>query len=1069
VRCPDRCSSDQIGGRTCARPGVGERLQLGGFVWTDDEWGLGRLVGVDKRTCRVEYMHSLSRKEVRDMPTSSVEPAILPSQTRVYVANRGRWHIGRVVHAQRADGGVTYQIRFPNGQGAPLHENRIEVRCLAPVADPIDAVMAMGFETQWIHDRRTRILEHSVAGRAKAKSLAGLLSASVELYPHQLAVVRRVTEDPLQRYVLADEVGLGKTIEAGAIIRQNLLDDHSSSVLVLAPEHLVEQWRAELAVRFHIDDFGMRVQFKRHDALDDRTDTPDLLVVDEVHLLVERTAGPEYEQLRRLSHAAARVLLLSATPVLNDPNATLRLFHLVDPSAYRLEDADAFAERVDRRLEIGRVMLVLASESSAYVATRVIRMARQVLDDDPEAMRLSDAMEAAVAAESDAAIAECRAEMREYLSDTYRLSKRLLRSRRRDLASQGLFCRDGEVTVESLDDSLGDVVEALNDWRSACASHLYLVSEDVVPSDSDVAPFLTRYRDLLDAASVGPAVLADVAARQLATPRDEPTFADEEALLQRLEKLGRVAVREVEPECEMVRYALRGIKEWRGHQPKLVVFTTSTTLATEITDHLPAYLGYGSTYLITRDTSPEQVHSRILEFEHLSRPAVLILDRAGEDGLNLQFADAVLHLDLPTSLMRIEQRMGRLDRIGRGNRPIRQRVVVPAEDDDSPWMAWFGALSNAFDVFQESASDLQLVAPQLEKLLLTRLLLSGAITAEDVARAREEVATERRRLDEQYALDAVELSDDFASADIDGATSVDRADASLAMAVSGWWEETIGLIRDLPDEAGFRLSWDKAATLPEAPWRLRIQPCLDRRLTYERGVALADLGVRLVRTGSPLVDVMQPLLRYDDRGTAFATWRRVPSLAASVTEWLIFKLVYVVEADIAGEEAKRADRVDVQLQRRVDHLVPPWVETLYFDTNLRPVKRPDLLAALLKPYDQANDRNLGSRLAVLWERIPEDRFAQLFRDAVESASSQLVQDETYKGHLQAVLVQAEQRVRLARAKVDRRRAGLTRLGQSEAALDDEASHLEQELELARSIRPRLDSLGLIILSGQGIP
>jgi hypothetical protein len=214
---------------------------------------------------------------------------------------------------------------------------------------------------------------------------------------------------------------------------------------------------------------------------------------------------------------------------------------------------------------------------------------------------------------------------------------------------------------------------------------------------------------------------------------------------------------------------------------------------------------------------------------------------------------------------------------------------------------------------------------------------------------------------------------------------------------------------------------------------------------------------------------MQPLLRYDDRGTAFATWRRIPSLAATATEWLIFKLVYVVEADVAGEEGRRADRVDVQLQRRVDHLVPPWVETLYLDTNLRPVTRPDLLAALLKPYDQENDRNLGSRLGVLWERIPEDRFDQLFRDAVESASGQLARDEVYKGRLQAVLVQAEQKLRLALPKVDRRRAGLARLGQPETALDDEVGHLEQELELARSIRPRLDSLGLIILSGHGIP
>jgi predicted ATPase len=68
-----------------------------------------------------------------------------------------------------------------------------------------------------------------------------------------------------------------------------------------------------------------------------------------------------------------------------------------------------------------------------------------------------------------------------------------------------------------------------------------------------------------------------------------------------------------------------------------------------------------------------------------------------------------------------------------------------------------------------------------------------------------------------------------------------------------------------------------------------------------------------------------------------------------------------------------------------------------------------------------------------------------------------------------VLLRAEQKVRLARAKIDRRRAGLARLGEPEAALDDEVADLARQLELARSIRPRLDSLGLIILSGRGIP
>ena len=1044
-------------------------MRLGGFVYTDDQLGLGRLIAVNQRAAQVEYMHSLSRKETRTVPASSVRPALLPAQTRAYLRNGTRWHIGRVVHGHRDKDGATYQIRFPNDQSAALDETRFEVRCLAPVSDPLDSFIAAGFETQFVHDRRAQILCQAVEGRAKARGLAGLLSASVELYPHQLGVVRRVAEDPLQRYVLADEVGLGKTIEAGAIIRQTLLDDQTAGALVLAPEHLVGQWQAELTTRFHIDDFGERVRLKPHASLSSRTVSPDLLVVDEVHLLVDPSANGSYHDLARVSHAAPRVLLLSATPVLSNAGATLRLFHLVDPAAYRLDDVSGFERVVERRLEIGRVMLLLASDPSAYIAGRAARMARQVLADDGQAIELADVLEQAAIAEDRGEVQLARAQLREYLADTYRLSKRLLRSRRRDLASRGYLTRDGEVSVEAIDDALLDTVEALEDWRQSCASHLYLSSMAETPDDTVIEPYLQRYRSLLDAAAVGAAALRDEATRQAAALVDGSSFADDGELLRRIHRLAVEAVRQPDAECEFIRYALRAMKDRPGEPAKLVAFTSSPDLARAVASNLPAYVGYDCTFVVTADLTPDIAARRIAEFRQLRRPGVLLLDRAGEHGLNLQFADSVIHFDLPTSLMRLEQRVGRLDRIGRGSRPIRQRVVVPSEDEASPWMAWFEALSRGFEVFTASVSDLQLVAPDLERLVLARLLLTGAVSAEDIVLSKERVAEERRRLDEQYALDAVELSDDQADVNPEAATSVDEADVVLAKAVSGWWEETIKLVRDLPERNVVRLSWDSGVLLPERPWRGRIEPCLDRRLTYERTAATGDLGLRLVRTGSPLVDQTQPLLRYDDRGSAFATWRYVPGLAKTDEEWAVLKLLYVVEADVAGELGRRADKVDSALQRRVDRVAPPWIETRYLDTELRPVDRPDLLAALLKPYDKSHDRNLGSRLEALWERIPEDRFADFFQDAITRATEALVSDPEYQDRRSQLLERAEQRAQLAQTKIERRRGALHRLGLAKSSPLEESSHIDRELALARSLRPRLDSVGIFILSGREGP
>lgn len=81
--------------------------------------------------------------------------------------------------------------------------------------------------------------------------MSGLISSLIELEEHQAEVVKRVLQDPVQRYLLADEVGLGKMIEAGVLIGQYTLDapaDHR--VLVVAPPPLVMQWRRELRRRF---------------------------------------------------------------------------------------------------------------------------------------------------------------------------------------------------------------------------------------------------------------------------------------------------------------------------------------------------------------------------------------------------------------------------------------------------------------------------------------------------------------------------------------------------------------------------------------------------------------------------------------------------------------------------------------------------------------------------------------------------------------------------------------------------------------------------------------------------
>ena len=124
-----------------------------------------------------------------------------------------------------------------------------------PVSNPVDVLIAGANETAYFRDARLPMLQSLVAQRAASGGASALLSSAVEIFPHQVRAALTVLSDPVQRYLLADEVGLGKTIEAGLVIRQVLLDQPRSRVAVITPDVLRRQWRTELREKFFIDDF----------------------------------------------------------------------------------------------------------------------------------------------------------------------------------------------------------------------------------------------------------------------------------------------------------------------------------------------------------------------------------------------------------------------------------------------------------------------------------------------------------------------------------------------------------------------------------------------------------------------------------------------------------------------------------------------------------------------------------------------------------------------------------------------------------------------------------------------
>ncbi len=245
-------------------------------------------------------------------------------------------------------------VEVPEAQlAAQVATNHPLTRLLAGKADRLDMY-------------RLRQQAQQLSRRWQQSPVAGLLGARADLLPHQLYIAASVADRYQPRVLLADEVGLGKTIEAGLIMQRRLLTGRSQRILVVVPDSLVHQWLVELqrrfALRFSLFDrerceqaaldtqsvFSTEQQvvipqsllnhpFWSHELLEVSWD---LLVVDEVHQLAPSQS--EFGFLRQLTEVVPAVLLLTATPEQAGPEAHFARLQLLDPD--RFTDFDQFQQ-----------------------------------------------------------------------------------------------------------------------------------------------------------------------------------------------------------------------------------------------------------------------------------------------------------------------------------------------------------------------------------------------------------------------------------------------------------------------------------------------------------------------------------------------------------------------------------------------------------------------------------------------------------------------------------------------------------------------------------------------------
>lgn len=1028
--------------------------------------GIGKLESATGGRCVVAVFHSILRTDTIGLDLSDIGRAYLSPQTRVYVRQGDRFRVGRVTNYLINDNGlVDYEVRFPNGKQSDLSEVGLFVRPWGAPEDPAEILAAGGAESQFLHDRRQSAVRPLLALRSAAQGLTSLISAGVDFVPHQIAAVRRVLTDPIQRYLLADEVGLGKTIEAGLIIRQHLIDNPDTEVLISAPPHLCEQWRSELVNKLRLDQFGESFECCAHADLARVSRSPDVLVIDEAHHLVGLEPGPlshAAERLRNLARNAPVLLLLSATPPLGEEAKFLALLNLLDPLTHPLEDLAGFRVKLERRRDIGRLILSLDPNVPGLVLRQRGAELQRLFADDPMVQDLAPKLIAATREASDQIAGICSA-LKEHVADSYRIHQRLIRSRRADAKGWEFMPRGPAVVGEpnlthvrcegDPNEQIEPMLAALEDWR-------FSALEAAAGDEAALARSASRYRDLLYAVGLG----ADALNHWLSAAA--PSFSGEYEIL---EALTTIADRWVDDDRigTMVESTKRLVKTLKVEtpEPKIVVFASVVDAASAFNKKF-AEDGDGTVvYQLTADHTANNAKI-IAAFQDSPKGGILVTDRSGEEGLNLNFADAIVHLDLPLSAARLEQRIGRLDRFGRRQGVIRHRILVPSDEDTSPWGAWYQLLATGFLIFNRSISDIQFLLESIESHVFQTLLQAGtgglSALAVDI---RARIAEERKSQDEQYALDRIALAEEPIEDLIEALEGAEEDEGALECAVDRWLVDALQLKKRpfaWPEDDPFKLGVTNQTLIPRLPWQSELGLDDAKPLTWKRRIAAKHSDAVLLRPGTPFIDLIERFTRWDDRGTAFVTYRTAPDWPGDL--WIGFKLCFVIEPSIEFSDLLTPNRAELAKSRRAQRYFSAREHIRYVDVNGDALSDTRLIAILERPYRSADegtyprDVNLGSRPQVLAEIIELSAFQKICRSVRDDARSWLTEQPDVTAQISTALRLAEEDLERHRNRLQRRQS----MGDAMARADVEL--IEAILPSIREPAIRLDSMGCFIIS-----
>jgi len=345
---------------------------------TEPELGLGTLLALEGRTIRIIF---LATGDIRNYAISNMPLSRVQFEVGDQIESHEGWHL-TVEHVIETNSLLTYQGKRDDGSSAVLPEG--ELSNLIQFNKPQERLFAGQIDDNRWFELRYETLQH--INQLEQSMVQGLCGSRTSLLPHQLYIAHEVARRHAPRVLLADEVGLGKTIEACLILHYQLLTGQAKRAIIVVPEPLIHQWLVELLRRFNLH-FSIFDE-QRCQAIEESdqavnpflaeqqvlcslelfTQSPlrqkqvlegdwDLLIVDEAHHLKwnEQESSPEYQIIEQLAKHTLGVLLLTATPEQLGQAGHFARLRLLDPDRFydlnNFQEEEALYEPIAKAVE----------------------------------------------------------------------------------------------------------------------------------------------------------------------------------------------------------------------------------------------------------------------------------------------------------------------------------------------------------------------------------------------------------------------------------------------------------------------------------------------------------------------------------------------------------------------------------------------------------------------------------------------------------------------------------------------------------------------------------------------